>query len=813
MKQTALLKYCYCCFFLLAAAKGIRAQTIALWGFDDVAGSYPSTVIPDLSSNDYPLVLGKGGSIVPGGRFGNAFTAREQEHISYPQGEVLFGLSQLKTPADRHEPPMSWMNANFGALMSAGENHLRKEVGFVNPTQTKLNLGNFDWTVECWLKPNFLQQSEQVIFEIGTGPRGENDRITKLSFKGREGFRFLNNGIAYLLPMSRTSGFKRQLNGDWHHFVLLFQHKSKTLSWYIDGRLQGNRPDANIVSLPLGEEAYFSIGRNGHWQEPLLSAIDELRFSEGFLYSSNFKPPIVSFIQPSSTAAALPEKVLGPPLLFPPKGSRHDTLKLGNRKFLFLDSSIIDTSWGKISFQVNPPLQATKVIEVKGIFRKHLNVLEDEKGLIRIYYGVNDDNLAVQTSADGLHFTEPDLIDTPFHGHKNIVVAEETGMGMVFIDPNAPPEQKWKFLSDFHRRGIYLYVSNDGWRFKRLKQPVLPFRSGSQSNIFYDDQQQLYLSYHRTDFGRDKEGNTQRNYVLTATEKLAGPWPYKPLSLHDLLSSTDTSKVHRLIPWYLDNGPLTPGGFGKEFPWVFTPAANDPDNVDIYVPKAIKYPWAPDTYLAFPCVYFHYESPVNGRNALSTPDRDRGSGPIETQLAISRNGYEWKRYPRPVYLAPGTHDGWPVQQIYMAQGLIRRGNEIWQYFYGTEAYHSGYLKLDKAKTAVYRVVQRLDGFVSLDASYDENSCIRTLPFTFEGDRLLLNVNTSATGYMQVGILDGEGRPLPGFGLDDCIYINGDYIETPVEWLKKGASLKSLNGKTVRLIFRMRGSKLYAMQFK
>jgi len=79
-------------------------------------------------------------------------------------------------------------------------------------------------------------------------------------------------------------------------------------------------------------------------------------------------------------------------------------------------------------------------------------------------------------------------------------------------------------------------------------------------------------------------------------------------------------------------------------------------------------------------------------------------------------------------------------------------------------------------------------------------------------------------------------PIKGFSVDDCIYINGDFINTEVEWMKNRQELSpgnetdedelealadrvigstdvsELQGKTVKLVFRMRGSKLYAMQF-
>jgi hypothetical protein len=463
--------------------------------------------------------------------------------------------------------------------------------------------------------------------------------------------------------------------------------------------------------------------------------------------------------------------------------------------------------------------------------------VEDENGLIRIYNAVKNDYLAVRTSRDGIHWDIPELPNGKYFDHTNVVLHESTGMGMVFLDPKASAQERWKYISDYHRRGVFIYSSPDGWSFRRHKIAVLPFRSGSQANIFYDDQRRLYVSYHRSDFSKTRSGDTERTFVMTETSDLLRPWSFKPISQKESLRLAKTHSVRDLHPWYLDNGPLTPGGFAFEYPQVFSPDEQlDPRETDIYVPKAMKYPWADDTYVSFPVVYFHYEesSPLT-RVILMDPERKRGSGPIETQMATSRDGINWKRYPRPAYIGNGLHHNWPVNQAYMAHGMVRRGDEIWQYYFGTEIYHSTWSK-DKSKNAVYRVVQRLDGFISADTPYEEEGYLITKPLIFEGDRLQINIDTEAAGFAQVGFLDAQGKPIPGYSVDDCIYINGDFIRAEVEWfpgwrelpsfetkkieelenyrdkLKFTKDLSALEGKIVQVVFRMRGAKLYAMQF-
>ncbi len=817
----------------LIVCKAKIVKTVALWSFDEQIGIYPSCVISDLSDNDYPLVLGPGGQIVSG-KYGNALAPVEQPQVNYPQEDnIKFGLQPIPAPDGRTIEPMTWMNANFCALMTSGENHLRKQVGFVHPTKTRLNLGQFDWTVEFWYQPAQKSSNKGVVFEIGQGPRGENKVITQLLLnKDYSSFTLINEpGKIHLIILSDSELLKER-SGKWSHLAFVYNSQTGQLHHYVNGKVQILPEKCTIIGLPDGVEDYMSVGRDGLWENPLPGKIDELRFSEGQRYQTDFNPPgSLSYIVQNQKSA---KNLAGRELLF---AEENLPVILDDRKHLFIDDALISEK-RDVSFNVNPPRLAERVIEnIQGRFRKHLNVIEDDDGLIRMYNAVDDDYLAVRTSRDGINWEIPKLPDGNYKGNTNIVLHQSTGMGMVFVDPNAPAEERWKYLSDFHRRGVFLFYSPDGWSFKRYKIPVLPFRSGSQANIFYDDQRQLYVAYHRSDFGATLSGDTERDFVMTECKDILNPWPFKPMSQEKSIQLAESRRVRDLIPWYLDNGPLTPGGFAFEYPWVFTPKDDfDPRETDIYVPKAMKYPWAEDTYLSFPVVYFHYEesTPLT-RVILMDPERGRGSGPIETQIATSRDGIQWKRYPRPVYVGTGTHQNWPVNQAYMAHGMIRRGDEIWQYYFGTEIYHSTWSK-DKSKSAVYRVVQRMDGFVSVDTPYDKDGFLITKPLIFKGNRLVLNIDTDAAGYAQVGFLDEKGTPVPGFSVDDCIYINGDFIETEVEWFsnwqdfpspegkkieeiishkdkfKINKDLSILEGKTVQVVFRMRGSKLYAMQF-
>lgn len=836
----SLLLALYLCAAEVEAAEDLLASfadthTVALWLFDEQTGLYPSCVVNDAGPRDLAMVLGPGGRIVEG-KFGSALEPIEQPKIEYPPGTVRSGLAALPAPEGRLVEPLNWMNANFCALMTRGENHLRKDVSFVDPTRTKLNLGNFDWTMEFWYMPTRQNNDEGVVFEVGRGPRGENESVTRLVLNSdRKGFRLKNQPSGTYLSIASDAKVLNSTNRKWHHLAFVYSVKEQQIHHYVDGERQPPPKRCRLEALDFGSEAYFCVGRDGLWKRPLPGRIDELRFSTGQVYRKDFAPP--GSLAPYEPAAPVVLQK-GPPLLFAGNNTEDAVLDLGDRKHLFIDDALV-ANMKNVTFRVNPPRLAECVIDgIKGPFRKHLSVIEDEDGLIRLYHGGPGDYLEVRTSRDGVHWKIPDLRRGRVRGKRNIVIPESTAMGNVFIDRNAPPEARWKYVTGFQDRGIYVYYSPDGWFFKRVKTAALPLRPASQSNVFYDDQRQLYIGYHRSDCGRTLGGKTQRQFAMTEVEDIMKPWPFDPVSQAQTWEVAKTRRLRDPQPWYLDNGPLTPGGLGIEFPIVFEPNDFlDPVGTDIYVPKAIKYPWAPDTYVAFPLLYFHYggDGPVT-RQILIDPERRRGSGPVETQLAVSRDGVHWKRYPRPAYVGIGKQGSHDIHQAYLAHGLVQRGDEIWQYCFGETAYHSTWLSMKERVRAVYRLVQRLDGFVSADTPYDKEGILITKPLKFKGNRLVLNIDTDAAGYAQVGFLDEHGKPVEGFSVDDCVYINGDFIEIEAEWIKNrnqlqithGTSIEDvlpeveklqinkdvslLEGKSVQLVFRMRGAELYALQF-
>jgi len=108
---------------------------------------------------------------------------------------------------------------------------------------------------------------------------------------------------------------------------------------------------------------------------------------------------------------------------------------------------------------------------------------------------------------------------------------------------------------------------------------------------------------------------------------------------------------------------------------------------------------------------------------------------------------------------------------------------------------------------MYRYEIRKDGFACIMAGGDEKTVI-TKPLVFEGSELHLNFSGSAYGYMYVDVLDEDCNQIS----PESYEIYGDTIDRTVIF-PDGSDFSGYAGKTVRLRFRMRDTKLYSMKFE
>jgi len=500
-------------------------------------------------------------------------------------------------------------------------------------------------------------------------------------------------------------------------------------------------------------------------------------------------------------------------------------IEVGGRRQLFLDQLFMAEARG-VALRPHQPRKtgeqtiATDRAWERGGLGPYSSVLWHE-GKYHLWYHAMDEKLwhtspvagsiCYATSGDGITWRKPDLGLVAYHGDRrnNIVVGHgaagyrlgQDGM-MVFVDPNAPPGERLRMVQRFNAtgdgksEGVNLLSSGDGIHWKPTHERLLTYRPevkghhlDSQNVLFWDEARQKYVAFVRRNL-KDAE-NQGRAIARGESDRLGG-------------------------------FPVT-----QDLPVVFAPDAPDPVHggvsvVDYYNSGALRYPWAERAYFLFPQAYYHYTRKLREY----AQDAPTNAGPIDTQFAASRDGLKWERYDRRPFVRVGLKGEFDDHSARMIYGLVpdRAGREIYFYYRASDWLH-GWDRDERNRAlltktgagaerdvaVISRLVLRRDGFVSVTAGH-EGGEFTTPPLKHTGRRLQLNIDTSAIGIARVACLTADGRPIAGFGLEDCdILHTANEVNRVVTW-RGSPALPATAAGVIRLRIALRDADLYAFQF-
>jgi hypothetical protein len=460
-----------------------------------------------------------------------------------------------------------------------------------------------------------------------------------------------------------------------------------------------------------------------------------------------------------------------------PEQGKEQMIEIGNRRELFVDNYVIEKMTGGAKLLLHKPVMREVVLDHNEPWEGNAcgyHTIFQDGDLYRMYYRgwhfiqqgekVTDGKaghapvVCYAESKDGIRWTKPDLGLVEFRGSKknNIVWAGLGALSFVpFKDgnPKCKPDEQYKAVGGgrVKERKLYGFVSADGLRWRQVAdEPIMTDGAfDSQNLVFWDAVRGEYRTYYR-DFRKHAKGHVRD--IKTATSDDFRTWP--------------------------------------KGTWLKYPGA---PTEELYVNQIQPYDRAPHLFVGFP--------------ARFRGDRE---DLVEGLLMTSRDGRTFRRWGEAIIRPGRNRDRWHNRSNYIWLGLVETksdlpggGGEL--SLYTNERYY----KDRSVKTRRY--TYRIDGFVSVNAPL-RGGTVLTRPFTFTGARLHLNLSTSAAGAVRVEIQNADGKPLKGFGMEDCPPIYGDEIDHIVEW-KQGADVTPLSGRPIRLRFSLSDADVFAFRFE
>ena len=473
----------------------------------------------------------------------------------------------------------------------------------------------------------------------------------------------------------------------------------------------------------------------------------------------------------------------------PAEADSTSPLKIGSRLELFVDDYVIESMDG-VRLRLQTPQPAGIVMNHdkpwEGTTSAFHTVFQDGD-LFRMYYrGSSHAGYTIQSlmkpgekpipeheqvacyaeSRDGIHWTRPSLGLIEFEGSKdnNIVWSGSRAGAHNFSpfkdgNPDAPDSQRYKAVGSGYIGGkpvLLGFVSPDGIHWSKVRdEPIITDGKFDSLNVAFWD-------------------SVRRRY--SAIYRIG----------QDGVRTIKFSHSQNFVDW----PPGTYADYG------------DTPREQLYTNATRPYFRAPHIYLAFPkrfVLWRTFHADVSS------------SGVSEGVFMSSRDGVHWDRRFMEAFVRPGRDPrSWVHRTNMIAAGVLpTAGDEI--SIYVARHYTSPSAHLE-------RMVLRTDGFASASAGYAGGELL-TRPLVFQGNNLVLNFATSAAGSIHLEIQDAEGRPLPGFALEESPLIWGDEIEHTVRWERSHSRattdepLRRIAGEPVRLRFVMKDADLFSLRFR
>lgn len=415
-------------------------------------------------------------------------------------------------------------------------------------------------------------------------------------------------------------------------------------------------------------------------------------------------------------------------------------------------------------------------------------------------------------SQNGLDWQRPILRQREFEGSLDNNLLDPGPDGSVFIDPAAPPEERYKSIrgpvigfeefkafvekhpdkwdtqavkgywrSPQKFRALAGSVSPDGLHWKPLPEPFTVEHSDGVEVAYYDVHLKKYVVY-------------TRNWLVG---QRSARWTGNPQIRTWLAEECGSGRraIGRMESDTYGNFPLSEN--------VIVPAPADVSPSEVFYTSIWSTPpGAPGQHLMFPAIW------------------DTRDDTCSIGLWASHDGKLWDRVPGPRLLETAAFGEWDGGCIFSAPYLLELPNGDFVLPYkgynlphkfprGTMEVHAGYVLWPKGR------------FVAVEAKdIGEFATVAVLP---PGRTLRVNTLTKRAGGIQVEVVRLVDQPkirpyqpfeevISGRSFADCDVVRGDHVWTTVTWHGE-SDLGHTDGEGVILRFHMDRAQLFGIEFK
>ena len=469
-----------------------------------------------------------------------------------------------------------------------------------------------------------------------------------------------------------------------------------------------------------------------------------------------------------------------------------EVISIGQYRQLFIDDHLIEKTENitrRINpvnkYSNNPIVQADRSWENRMTVPQGSVIFDSEDQIYKMWYTTDIQSkgkgLAYAISEDGVNWEKPEMDIVLKDGVKTNLVIPSLTMGYMYQpycvvkddrEPNPDRRYKLAFLSIQRdlpkvesathpgtRRGLGIAFSPDGLHWTKVRD----FASDDIidiSHVLIDPNR----NYQFVIYGR----------TLKVQSEIRNAWGHHDwFEEHYNGRSVIRSESNDFLTW----SPST---------FIMGPDLQDPVSTMIYSMNVFPYE---GLYLGLAQRY------------ISKP----GTGTIDIQLAISRDGIHFERPFRDPFIPLGEIGSWDRFMIHPMSGPPLVNEDQLHFYYGGRNYRHRPTSIADEGTPTGSIGMasiKQDRFVSVEASFDGGT-LTTKPLRFEGSTLYVNCKASF-GKLGVRLLDEYGGIINGYQSN----VEGmDGVRCPVDFKK--TSLPGSGQQPIRIEFTLSNVQLYS----